>query len=110
MRISTLAAAIAVSVAVTIPLTGVAFAGGDRNCSEFSSKSEAQKALDAGTGSKSLLDPDGDGKACASSKDKDDKDKDDKKDSGSKDKDKKDKDKKDKDKDDKDQVKVTPKG
>jgi Excalibur calcium-binding domain len=72
MRISTVAAALAVSAIVTIPLAGIASAGGDRNCSEFGSQAEAQKALDGGTGSTSLLDPDGDGVACKTSKDKDD--------------------------------------
>jgi hypothetical protein len=109
MRISTVAAALAVSALVTLPLAGVAAAGGDRNCSEFGSHAEAQKALDDGTGSTSLLDPDGDGVACKTSKDKDD-DKDkksDKDDSDNKDSDNKDSD--NKDSDDK-QVTVVPKG
>lgn len=72
MRISTVAAALAVSAIVTIPLAGVASAGGDRNCSEFGSQAEAQQALDGGTGSAGLLDPDGDGVACKTAKDKDD--------------------------------------
>lgn len=124
MRISTVAAALAVSAIVTIPLAGIASAGGDRNCSEFGSNAEAQKALDDGSGSTSLLDPDGDGVACKTSKDKDkNDDKDDKKKSdsddshdkdkksdsdGSDDKDKSDSD--DKDKSDDKQVKVVPKG
>jgi hypothetical protein len=110
MRISTVAAALAVSAIVTIPLAGIASAGGDRNCSEFGSHAEAQQALDDGAGSKSLLDPDGDGVACKTSKDED-KDKDDTKSDGddSDDKDKKSDGDEDKKSDDK-QVTVVPKG
>lgn len=111
MRISTVVAAVAASAVVTLPLAGVATAGGSRSCSEYTNKEDAQTDLDAG-GNKELLDPDGDGKACSTSSkkkkdDSDDDDKADKKKDDSDDDDDDDDDDKDKDKD---QVKVKPKG
>jgi hypothetical protein len=114
MRISTVVAAVAASAVVTLPLAGVALAGGSRSCSEYTNKADAQTDLDAG-GNKALLDPDGDGVACSAKKkdddsdnDKSDKKHDDSDDNDSDDDDDDDKDDKSKDKDD--QVKVKPKG
>lgn len=64
MHIRTLAAALAVAVAVTLPLAGVAAGAADRDCADFSSQAEAQAAFDARPGDPERLDRNGDGEAC----------------------------------------------
>ena len=63
MRISTLFGALLASTVLLLPLATSA-AAQDRDCSDFSSQSEAQQALDGTVGDPERLDSDGDGIAC----------------------------------------------
>ena len=64
MHIRSLAAAIVIAAAATLPLAGVAVAVPDRDCSDFATQEEAQAALLPGDPER--LDDNDDGVACES--------------------------------------------
>jgi hypothetical protein len=62
MHIRSLAAAIVIAAAATLPLAGVAYAAPDRDCSDFATQEDAQAALLPGDPER--LDENHDGVAC----------------------------------------------
>lgn len=62
MQIRSMAAAVVVAAAATLPLAGVAYAAPDRDCSDFATQEDAQDALLPGDPER--LDQNHDGIAC----------------------------------------------
>jgi hypothetical protein len=67
LKIRTFVASLAVAVAATLPLAGIASAQpGDRDCKDFATQADAQAALDSRVGDPERLDADNNGIACES--------------------------------------------